>query len=143
MFQPFLRTLSFSRAILTPKSCARPYTTTTYRIRLQLACSFNISQSRTFRLSIHKYKDEGPSPVAETPIQTGSEDQVSNLEASIAQEREKRTRAPWHREGSDLPPVARRRSAGAMTKGMGFYSISSWLDLIPHQANCSRLHPGC
>jgi hypothetical protein len=26
-------------------------------------------------------------------------------------------RTPWHREGSDKPPVKRMRSAGAMTKG--------------------------
>ena len=30
-------------------------------------------------------------------------------------------RSPWMREGSDQPPVARQRSAGAMTKGI--YSI--------------------
>lgn len=30
----------------------------------------------------------------------------------------KQIRTPWHREGSDKPPVARQRSAGAMTKGM-------------------------
>ena len=41
----------------------------------------------------------------------------STIESAIGQEREKQTRAPWHREGSDLPPVARQRSAGAMTKG--------------------------
>lgn len=41
----------------------------------------------------------------------------STIESAIGQEREKQTRAPWHREGSDIPPVARQRSAGAMTKG--------------------------
>ena len=32
-------------------------------------------------------------------------------------EKEKQRKAPWHREGSDIPPVARQRSAGAMVKG--------------------------
>lgn len=41
----------------------------------------------------------------------------SKLDNAILQEKEKKTRAPWHREGSSVPPVARRRSAGAMTKG--------------------------
>lgn len=31
--------------------------------------------------------------------------------------KERQIRAPWNREGSDVPPVARQRSAGAMTKG--------------------------
>jgi hypothetical protein len=31
--------------------------------------------------------------------------------------KELQTRTPWHREGSDKPPVKRMRSAGAMTKG--------------------------
>ena len=33
------------------------------------------------------------------------------------QEKEKQARTPWLRQGSDVPPVARPRSAGAMTKG--------------------------
>ena len=42
----------------------------------------------------------------------------TNSHEAIAQEKEKQTRAPWHREGSNKPPVARQRSAGAMTKGV-------------------------
>ena len=41
----------------------------------------------------------------------------STIEKAIGAEREKQNKAPWHREGSDLPPVARQRSAGAMVKG--------------------------
>jgi len=41
----------------------------------------------------------------------------STLDHVVGQEKEKQTKAPWHREGSDIPPVARQRSAGAMTKG--------------------------
>ena len=37
---------------------------------------------------------------------------------AISEGKEKQARAPWHREGSDMAPVARQRSAGAMTKGM-------------------------
>lgn len=49
--------------------------------------------------------------------QKSDEAHKSDFEKSIAREKEKQTKAPWHREGSNVPPVARPRSAGAMTKG--------------------------
>ncbi|KAL9581446.1 MAG: hypothetical protein Q9212_003894 [Teloschistes hypoglaucus] len=54
----------------------------------------------------------------------------SDLNTAIAQEKEKQTRAPWHREGSNVPPVARQRSAGAMTKGKLLTTPSRLLKLI-------------
>ena len=45
------------------------------------------------------------------------DEQEGLLEDQLEQEKEKQARAPWHREGADTPPVARQRSAGAMTKG--------------------------
>lgn len=41
----------------------------------------------------------------------------STRENAIGTDKEKQNKAPWHREGSDIPPVARQRSAGATTKG--------------------------
>ena len=41
----------------------------------------------------------------------------STIEKAIGAEKGKQNKAPWHREGSDIPPVARQRSAGAMIKG--------------------------
>jgi hypothetical protein len=41
----------------------------------------------------------------------------SQIDDAIGQAKELQTRTPWHREGSDKPPVKRMRSAGAMTKG--------------------------
>lgn len=49
--------------------------------------------------------------------QEGDNAPETDIDEAIAQEKEKQTRAPWHREGSNTPPVARQRSAGAMTKG--------------------------
>jgi calcium uniporter protein, mitochondrial len=49
--------------------------------------------------------------------QQGIDDQLSDYDTAIADEKEKRIKAPWHREGADTPPVRRQRSAGAMTKG--------------------------
>ena len=49
--------------------------------------------------------------------QKGLEDEESKLTDTLAHEKERQNRAPWHREGSDMPRVARQRSAGAMVKG--------------------------
>ena len=54
--------------------------------------------------------------------QEGLEAEESKLEHTLPHEEERQTRAPWHREGSDLPPVARQRSAGAMVKGTTYLS---------------------
>ncbi|KAI4249893.1 MAG: hypothetical protein LQ352_005499 [Teloschistes flavicans] len=54
----------------------------------------------------------------------------TDLNTAIAQEKEKQTKAPWHREGSNVPPVARQRSAGAMTKGKLLTTPSRLLKLI-------------
>jgi len=47
----------------------------------------------------------------------------SQIDNAIGEAKELQARTPWHREGSDLPPVKRNRSAGAMTKGR---SPSPW-----------------
>lgn len=63
-------------------------------------------------LAAHGKYDEGAKN--STAKQSGA--LKSKLDDAIEQE-EKQNRAPWHREGSSVPPVARRRSAGAVTKG--------------------------
>lgn len=45
------------------------------------------------------------------------ESQVGDAISHEKQEKGKQARTPWHRQGSDVPPVARPRSASAMTKG--------------------------
>ncbi|KAM0794713.1 hypothetical protein BDR22DRAFT_826670 [Usnea florida] len=55
---------------------------------------------------------------------------ASTVERAIGQQKEKQNKAPWHREGSDLPPVARQRSAGAMIKGKLLTTPSRLLKLI-------------
>lgn len=42
----------------------------------------------------------------------------NQLDNAIGEQKEIQARTPWHREGSDKPPVRRNRSAGAMTKGV-------------------------
>lgn len=54
----------------------------------------------------------------------------------------KQLSSPWTREGSDVPPVARNRSAGAMTKGKLLTTPSRMLKFIlpltTHDANKDR-----
>ncbi|KAF2264702.1 DUF607-domain-containing protein [Lojkania enalia] len=57
-------------------------------------------------------------------------EELSDYEKKLQEERGKPIRTPWHREGSDVPPVARRRSAGAMTKGKLLTTPSRMLKLI-------------
>ncbi|KAK3115186.1 hypothetical protein LTR53_005735 [Teratosphaeriaceae sp. CCFEE 6253] len=47
-----------------------------------------------------------------------------------AESKTKQVRSPWMREGSDVPPVSRNRSAGAMTKGKLLTTPSRMLKLI-------------
>lgn len=56
--------------------------------------------------------------------QQGVDEALSDFDHAVGEEKEKQTRAPWHRQGADTPPVRRQRSAGAMTKG-GFESPRS------------------
>lgn len=49
--------------------------------------------------------------------QQGIDNQLHDYDAKIHETQEKQKKAPWHREGSEQPPVRRERSAGAMTKG--------------------------
>ena len=49
---------------------------------------------------------------------SGQSRQEAAFESNVdKQQEDKQARTPWHREGSDTPPVARQHSAGAMTQG--------------------------
>lgn len=78
------------------------------------------SPYRTLRLSTALSTEGKNRDAADDSAKKTSDSKQFDLEDAVAQEKEKQTRTPWHREGSNLPPVARQRSAGAMTKGMSF-----------------------
>ena len=42
------------------------------------------------------------------------------IDHAVDEAKELQARTPWHREGSDKPPVKQLRSAGAMTKGLSW-----------------------
>ncbi|KAK5174208.1 uncharacterized protein LTR77_001288 [Saxophila tyrrhenica] len=54
----------------------------------------------------------------------------SHYDAVEEESKEKQMRSPWMRDGSEKPPVARNRSAGAMTKGKLLTTPSRMLKLI-------------
>lgn len=96
----------------------------------------------------------GQSDSVKDPSHKALNQEESHFEDSVAQEKDKQQRAPWHRECSNTPPVARPRSAGAMTKGeAGSYSnLSTTADRIfrqtpnnaitPNEANHTSYHHG-
>ena len=49
--------------------------------------------------------------------QQSIDEELSEYDQQISEEKDKQAERPWHREGADQPPVRRQRSAGAMTKG--------------------------
>lgn len=56
------------------------------------------------------------------------------IDESIGEAKELQARTPWHREGSDKPPVKRIRSASAMAKG--YFPVS--YHFLPFKT-CERL----
>lgn len=112
------RTLLGARSLLTTSSsCIRT-----------AHSSFEINVAKP-RLSLSKYSaystigDSATRPLrgsctgAARNVYYGQNKGKTTLDNAIADQKDKQTKAPWHREGSDMPPVARQRSAGAMTKG--------------------------
>ena len=116
---PPLRRIPTQYAIL-PKSAVG---------RASIQSSIQISTSMTAQSQVHgnvrltsRISKRYQSTVSQSPIvkelnKKTMDEQESNLDDQLAQEKEKQTRTPWHREGAEKPPVARQRSAGAMTKG--------------------------
>lgn len=114
MEQHYLRAICFLRPVLIPKSTAFcPNRTPTL-----FQAPFG-SPLRTLRPSSALATEGKSGDAADAHTKSSLDSKQSDLEDAIAQEKEKQTRTPWHREGSNVPPVARQRSAGAMTKGMG------------------------
>ena len=63
-----------------------------------------------------QYESSNARPATELDHHITQEER-DDYERRLEEDKGKQIRTPWHREGSDIPPVARQRSAGAMTKG--------------------------
>lgn len=100
----------------------------TFRSRPQCLSSTSATPTvRTFHVSVAGRKENYASQAKELN-QKGLDDQEADysnqLDDQIGKAKELQARTPWHREGSDKPPVKRMRSAGAMTKGCDIHPFS-------------------
>ncbi|KAF2874557.1 hypothetical protein BDV95DRAFT_604725 [Massariosphaeria phaeospora] len=59
-----------------------------------------------------------------------TQEEKDDFQRKLAEDKGKQIRTPWQREGSETPPVARQRSAGAMTKGKLLTTPSRMLKLV-------------
>ncbi|MCJ1427286.1 hypothetical protein MMC29_005189 [Sticta canariensis] len=126
MEQQCLRALCFLRPVRTPKNpTAFPPNTKARLFRARFGSPY-----RAFRLSTALSTEGKNRDAADDSAKKTLDSKRFDLEDAVAQEKEKQTRTPWHREGSNLPPVARQRSAGAMTKGKLLTTPSRLLKLI-------------
>jgi hypothetical protein len=82
-------------------------------------------QLRTFTLTaklgaeapkFNQYNNSNARPASELNDNITQEEK-DHFAKKLEEDKGKQIRTPWHREGSDVAPVARQRSAGAMTKG--------------------------
>ena len=75
-------------------------------------------------------QDNSYSQPAADVSQNVSQAEKNHFDRIEEESKEKQIRSPWMREGSDKTPVARLRSAGAMTKGKLLTTPSRMLKLI-------------
>jgi hypothetical protein len=81
--------------------------------------NFSISSSLKAegpRFDRNQYDNSNARPASELNDNITQEEK-DHFAKKLREDKGKQIRTPWHREGSDTPPVARQRSAGAMTKG--------------------------
>ncbi|KAH9864222.1 hypothetical protein J1614_010156 [Plenodomus biglobosus] len=91
-----------------------------FSVSLKLA-----SESDKFR----EYDNSNARPVRDLNNNITQEEK-DHFAKKLREDKGKQIRTPWHREGSDVPPVHRQRSAGAMTKGKLLTTPSRMLKMI-------------
>jgi hypothetical protein len=84
---------------------------------LQLRSFTIAAKLRAEAPKFQQYNNSNARPASELNDNITQEEK-DHFAKKLAEDKGKQIRTPWHREGSDLPPVARQRSAGAMTKGI-------------------------
>ncbi|OCL13896.1 hypothetical protein AOQ84DRAFT_411300 [Glonium stellatum] len=136
--KPWLR-LTSAFTITTPYRSTRPCVhslcrnnipdTHSYISRAVNARGFS-STSATLIQGRSLNSDNSYSQPAERLNHNVTEEEQADYDRRIAEDKGKQIRTPWHREGSDKPPVARQRSAGAMTKGKLLTTPSRMLKLV-------------
>ncbi|KAF3044435.1 hypothetical protein E8E12_010625 [Didymella heteroderae] len=135
-----LSSLAFSRISTAPRALSTPLTRISARSTFQNSGATQFLQLRSFaisaRLSVKlpsrdagSYENSNARPASELNNNITQEEK-DDFARKLQEDKGKQIRTPWHREGSDVPPVARQRSAGAMTKGKLLTTPSRMLKII-------------
>lgn len=124
---PALRTLPRNSPILSSVTAARltPLAAPAFP-RYPTLLLAKQAQLRSFAGTRQRWIGTGPkddsydNPNARPAIdlsQKITKEEEEDFQRRLAEDKGKQIRTPWHREGSEEPPVARQRQATAMTKG--------------------------
>ncbi|CAO2655776.1 Nn.00g045790.m01.CDS01 [Neocucurbitaria sp. VM-36] len=97
--------------------------------RLQSRCFTITSHLRLEGPKFNDYNNSNARPASELN-ENITQEEKDHFAKKLDEDKGKQIRTPWHREGSDTPPVARQRSAGAMTKGKLLTTPSRMLKII-------------
>ncbi|KAL5118871.1 hypothetical protein ACEQ8H_003194 [Pleosporales sp. CAS-2024a] len=103
-----------------------------YRLRTcqQLPTFATAARLRAEAPKFNKYHDDSNARPAAELNNNITQEEKDHFAKRLEEDRGKQIRTPWHRQGSDVPPVARQRSAGAMTKGKLLTTPSRMLKII-------------
>ncbi|KAJ4295296.1 hypothetical protein N0V90_007307 [Kalmusia sp. IMI 367209] len=88
------------------------------------------ARSRLEEKNQYNYSSPNARPARDLDQNVTKEEQEDYDRKLKNEVKERQIRAPWNRDGSDTPPVARQRNAGAMTKGKLLTTPSRMLKLI-------------
>ncbi|KAF2707004.1 hypothetical protein K504DRAFT_458468 [Pleomassaria siparia CBS 279.74] len=116
--------LSRSSPILRPRHRIQPTAYSQLR-RLTTTHCYQRPQGDNFE----GYDNSNARPAVELDHNITQEEK-DDFAKRLAEDKGKQILTPWHREGSNTPPVARQRSAGAMTKGKLLTTPSRMLKLV-------------
>ncbi|CAA9956570.1 hypothetical protein CFE70_000171 [Pyrenophora teres f. teres 0-1] len=86
-------------------------------------------RTRTDSVKYSDYSNSNARPASELN-ENITQEEKDHFAKKLQEDKGKQIRTPWHREGSDTPPVKRQRSAGAMTKGKLLTTPSRMLKII-------------
>ncbi|KAI4108115.1 MAG: hypothetical protein LQ339_002387 [Xanthoria mediterranea] len=87
---------------------AKPILLQAFRIR-RADCNFRFDAVAPFSSSATRHVEGRLAGTSKGPPQEGDGAVKTDINQAIAQEKEKQTRAPWHREGSNKPPNSDRK----------------------------------
>lgn len=106
-----------SRPLVTPRITASRYITPERYRDVQLQSFAFSARSRLEEKHQYDYSSPNSRPANELNHNVTKEEQEDYDKRLRKELKDKQIRSPWNREGSDRPPVAQQREAGAMTKG--------------------------